>query len=160
MKHLQKFESFRDMVLGSSKKNEKQLENWNKQLDFLLYDDNGLECLVGCEERVSDDGTRVINLHYFESEEKMNVRNPFYGMGGRETAPESAVLLITIPKGLLKRIDFYWSSDVNFGDPNIEKSSNAISFSSSSNMAKEIVKKLDLILNFFSDKKPERRIYR
>ena len=160
MKHLKKFESFTDIFLGSSKQNEELLKKWNKQLDFILNDDMGQDLLIGCEDRQSNEGERKINLHYFESEEKMNVRNPFYSMGGRETAPESAVLLVTIPKSPLKRINFFWTSDVDFEHSNITKEGGDIEFSSSSDLAKEVIKKLEYILDYFPDKKPFRRIYR
>lgn len=165
MKHLKKFESFKDIFLGSSKENEEILKKWNKELDFILNDDMGQDLLIGCEDQIvpswakhADD--RVINLHYFESEDKMNVRNPFYRMGGRETAPESAVLRVAIPKSPLKRIQFYWSSDADFDDPNIINERRAIEFSSSSDLAKEVIRKLEYILDYFPDKKPFRRIYR
>lgn len=160
MKHLQKFESFTDIFLGSSKQNEELLKKWNKQLDFILNDEMGQDLLIGCEDQIIPSwgkyaGDRVINLHYFESEEKKNVRNPFYG---RETAPESAVLRVTIPKSSMKRIQFHWSSDVDFDDPNITKEGGIIDFSSSSDLAKEVIRKLEYILDYFPDKKPFRRI--
>lgn len=154
MKHLKKFESFTDVFLGSSRENEKLLEKWNKHLDYILYDEDGYDLLVGCQESERN-GSRVITFQYFESEEKKNVKSPF----SHQLSPETGLLIVTIPKNFLTRIKFYWQRCIDFDDPNIEVSNKTLEFSSSSDVAREVVKKLDYVLDAYPDKKPNIQIW-